>query len=118
MLRVTDRSTPTCLVVEAWGRITRADYEDLDAAFTTAIKQHGTIDLVLLITGNVSYDGLNIPKHERDAWAERYRHVRRIAIVGANTAMKAAMRFSSENVRTFDAHELEAAIEWACGSRQ
>ena len=120
MLKMSDRSTPMCIVVEVEGAISSAEYEAFAERFEDAVKQYGTVSLVVDIKGPSSYanmDALN------DGWRfafKDYHHARRAAWVGDNPVIEALMLvwspFTYVEEKFFRAGETDAAIDWACAT--
>ena len=119
MLTVTDRSTPTCIVIEAEGRVTGDEYEVFAERFENAVKELGEVNLVVDLKGSVSYGDMDTFKDDWRFAFKEYRHARRAAYVGDQHVINAMLRvfsvFTHAEEKFFPAGELDAAIEWACG---
>jgi len=117
MLKISDRSTPTCIVVEAEGAISSAEYEAFAERFEDAVKQHGTVNLVVDIKGPSSYADMEALKDDWRFAFKDYHHARRAGWVGENRVIEALMLvfspFTYVEEKFFRAGETDAAIEWA-----
>jgi hypothetical protein len=120
MIVVSERSTPTCIVVEAEGAISGDEYEAFAKRFEDAVRDQGSVALVVELAGPVSYG-------DREAFGDdwrfafrQYRHASRAAFVSEQHLVNAMMRVFSPFTRTeeriFAPGELDAAIEWACSA--
>ena len=117
MFKVSDRSTATCIVVEAEGAVSGVEYEAFAERFENAVKADGAVNLVVDLKGSVSYGDLDAFKEDwRFAFGE-YHHARRAAFVGEQHIINVMMRvfspFTLVEEKTFPAGELDAAIAWA-----
>jgi SpoIIAA-like len=117
MFEVTDRSTPTCVVVEASGAVSGAEYEVFAERFENAVRDHGTVNLDVNLEGPISYGDLDAFEDDWRFAFKEYRHARRAAFVGDQHVINAVLRIVSPFTRVeekfFPAGELDAAITWA-----
>src|SRR5450756_2296772 len=115
MLKISDRSTPTCIVVEAEGAISSAEYEAFAERFEDAVKQHGTVNLVVDIKGPSSYADMEALKDDWRFAFKDYHHARRAGWVGENRVIEALMLvfspFTYVEEKFFRAGETDAAID-------
>jgi len=120
MFKVSDRSTATCIVVEAEGAVSGAEYEVFAERFENAVKAGGTVNLVVDLEGSVSYGDLDAFKEDWRFAFREYRHARRAAFVGDQHVINAMMRvfspFTRVEEKPFPAGGLDAAIAWACAA--
>jgi hypothetical protein len=120
MLKIADVSTGTCIVAEAAGQITGDEYEVFAEAFENAVKENGTVDLVINLRGSVGYGDLDAFKDDWRFAFKQYRHARRVAIVGEQHMIVAAVRlfapFTRAEERLFPPGMVDTAIDWACQS--
>ena len=120
MFEISDRSTGTCVVLTAEGAVEGAEYEVFAERFEAAVKEHGQVDLVVILSGPVRYGDLDAFKEDwRFAFAD-YHHARRAAFVGEQHVINAMMRvfspFTRVEDRVFSTAELDEAIAWASGN--
>jgi hypothetical protein len=59
MVTMSERSTPTCLVVDMVGAVTGEEYDDFADRIEDAIEKRGTVDLVVDLAGSVKYGDLD-----------------------------------------------------------
>lgn len=117
MLKISNRSTPTCIVVQAEGKISGDDYEDFADAFEDAVEKHGQINLVMELVGSVRAGDMDAVEEDFEFAFKGYKNARRAAFVGDQKLIRGMMKLFSPFTRAqekfFDAGELDAAIEWA-----
>ncbi len=117
MLSISDRSTPTCVVITVEGKVSGDDYEEFTDAFEDALEDHGEVNLVVELIGSVGYADKDAFEEDFEFAFKGYRKARRAAFVGDQKLIKGMMRafspFTRTSERFFSAGELDAAIEWA-----
>ena len=122
MFKVSNRSTATCIVVEAEGAVSGDEYEVFAERFENAVKSRGTVNLVVDLKGSVSYGDLDAFTEDWRFAFREYHRARRAAFVGDQHVINAMMRVFSPFTRvdesTFPADGLDEAIAWACASER
>jgi len=118
MLRISDRSTPTCFVVEIEGPVSGDELEDFSEKFEDAAEQHGSVNLVVSFLGKVKYADKDAFEEDWDFTVDEYKKARRAAFVGgkglAHFTTKVVSPFTKTEEMFFEAGQLDQAIEWAC----
>ena len=120
MLKISDRSTANCLVIEAEGAISGDDYDDFADAFERAAEDYGEMNLVVVLLGSVKYGDWDAFEEDLEFVREGYRSVRRSAFVGdqklVTMMMKAFSAFTRAEEKFFESGDVDAAIDWACAT--
>lgn len=121
MIDIHPDSSSQTLVVTATGTLTARDYElDFIPAVEDRLARHTRINLVLHL--DEFFEGWELGAMWDDArFGLRHRHdFQRVAVVGAQAWFKWAMQLGSialdGEFRTFDAGQVEAAVNWARAS--
>ena len=117
MFEISDRSTPTCLVVETGGAVDGADYDVFVKRFEDAVKANGAVNLVVVLKGSVRYGDLDAMTDDWRFAVKDYHRARRAAFVGEQHLIDAMMSVFSWVTRVedrmFHAAEVDEAIAWA-----
>lgn len=117
MFVISQKSTPTCIVVDVEGAVSGDEYDEFTDTIERALNSSDAVNLVVNITGSVKYSDRDAVEEDLEFVTHEYRSVRRAAFVGDQRLVRAMVKVFSPFTRTqerlFDAGEVDAAIEWA-----
>ncbi|GAA4523434.1 STAS/SEC14 domain-containing protein [Chelativorans composti] len=105
------------LAFEVSGQIASSDIENLYGLLDGAVSLHDSVDVIVIVHDyeGVDWSGMSLAETFTGK-SSAFRHVRRIALVGAEGWISAGMRlatlFTSIEVRQFSQDEATAAWEW------
>lgn len=117
MIEYLPASTATCLVVKLEGELHGADYTEFIGKVESAIKEHGSVNLVVSMQDLESADWEAVKADARFGLSE-YRKIKRAACVGdqkwAEWFFKLTSPFTRTEERWFQPEQLDQAVQWAC----
>ena len=117
MLELLPQSTDTCLGFKVSGKLSAEDYDVFLPKLDEAIRDHGKINLLLVIDHFDGYADIEVAKTDFEFGKHQYHQVERAAFVGDEKwqkwmvkAMDPFTRRTDE--RFFDLEELDEAWSW------
>ena len=106
MLQTMDRSSGNTVGYALVGTVTRADYATLDPAVAAAIKDHGTINLLLDLT-QMRWENLGAISSDLDFGKTYKDSIDKMALVAdakwVKEAAKLAEQYYAKDVKSFEA---------------
>lgn len=120
MLEILSESTETCIGFKASGKLVVEDYEKLLPKIDQAIKDHGKINMVVILEDLEGWEGLDAAKADFRFGTTEYRNVERCAFVSDKKWHKWAVKLMDPFTRRtdeeyFEPSQLQQAWQWACG---
>jgi len=120
MLKIIETlSTPTCLVAECGGAVTKDDYAVWDEAADAAIAAAGAgkASAVFIMTSSPCDADWDAMKADFELGAHEYQEFARVAYVGdvkwVDFVVKAFGWMTKAEEKTYSANETDAAVAWA-----
>lgn len=118
MIEYLSSSTPTCFAVKMSGKLNGTEYRELIGKIESAIKEHGTANLVYVMQ-DLEFPEWDAMKADAHFGVKDYRHIRRAAFVGDengwNGSSNSTGPFTRAEEKSFRAEQVNEAVQWACG---
>lgn len=122
-LSIEPRALQKVVLVEIKGPLTREDFESLGGTVDSWIESHQEMNGIVIHTKKFpGWENFGTLIRHFQFVREHHRKIKHVAIVVdgmmAELAPKLASHFVQAQIRHFNYHELEKAIEWAAGNSQ
>lgn len=120
MIKILDKSHDDILAVEAFGKLTHEDYEEVwIPALEKLINEYGKISVLLYMDENFKGWETQAIIDDTKYGFKRSKFFKKIALVGGSSYVNAGVKlfslFLKFEIECFDADELEEALEWLEG---